>query len=60
VSQIIRFRRPEAPDSICSMFVADEGSTETHIRRIQSLGYIMIVDSTPLAGRPQMRSELVP
>ena len=59
MSQIIRFRRLDAPESICSMFVADENSTETHVRRIQSLGYTMIVDSTPLTERPPIESGLV-
>ena len=59
MSQIVRFHRPEAPKSVCSMFVADEDSAPTHIRHMQSLGYTVVNDSPPPAGRPPMRSEFL-
>ncbi len=58
MSQIVRFRLPNAPDSICSLFVADENFTQTHIRRFQSLGYILIVELQRPAERLATQSGL--
>ena len=58
MSQIVRFHRPEAPDSICSMFVEDDNATASHIRRMASLGYSVVDDMQGPPERPPMQSEM--
>jgi hypothetical protein len=59
MSQTIEFRRPEAPEGSNSVFVECNGSPEPHVRRMESLGYVVVDEPTRGAGRPPMRSELM-
>jgi len=58
MSQIVQFRRPEAPEGSNSVFVECNGSPESHVRHMESLGYVVVDEPTPGAGHPPMRSEL--
>jgi hypothetical protein len=58
MSQIVRFCRPEAPESVCSMFVEGDNSAAPHIRRMESLGYTVVDILPPAAGLSQMLSEI--
>jgi hypothetical protein len=57
VSQIVRFCRPEAPDSVCSMFIEGDHSTAPHVRRMESLGYTVIDVLPSPTGVSSMRSK---
>ncbi len=58
MSQIIQFCRPEAPEGAGNVFVECEGSPDAHVRRMASLGYVMVDEPKRGAGRLPMRSEL--
>jgi hypothetical protein len=57
MSQIVRFRRPDAPECVCSMVVGDDDSAAPHIRRVESLGYTVVDVLPPPAELPPMRPE---
>ena len=58
MSQIVQFRRPEAPEGSNSLFVECNGSPESHVRQMESLGYVVVDEPTTGSGRPLMQSEL--
>lgn len=55
MSQIVQFRRPDAPEGSSSLFVECRGSPEAHVRRMESLGYVVITE--PERGRVPLRSD---
>jgi len=58
MSQIVQFRRPEAPAGTSNVFVDCNGSPEPHVRRMEALGYVVVEEPAQRTGRPPMRSEL--
>ena len=58
MSQIVQFRRPEAPESCNSVFVECNGSPEPHARHMESLGYVVVNEPVRGVGRAPLRSEL--
>lgn len=58
MSQTVQFRHPEAPEGAHNVFVECNGSPEEHVRRMESLGYVVVDEPRHGAGRAPMRSEL--
>ena len=57
MSQIVQFRRPDAPEGSSSIFLDCRGSPEVHVKRMESLGYV-VINKPP--GLSPLRSEQTP
>jgi hypothetical protein len=58
MSQIVRFRRPEAPEKVCRMFVEGNEPAAAHVRRVEALGYSVVDVFLPAAGSSPAPSEV--